>query len=158
MSCCSTKGCGENHTPVLPDYYNLTKTFCGVFIVALAIKVDGQRFAISTGVGLAIHALVPHLTEDITNLPEGCASGCTDIVAQSLSLKLDSRLCLIVATLFFCCHIEHHGKEMVPVVGALCGARLFHTLQIEKETYQTASGFTDYLGNISNRLCSYYSN
>ncbi|WP_420421275.1 hypothetical protein [Simkania sp.] len=132
MSCCSRTRCGPVHAPKLPEHYETVRFLCAVAITALAVKALPQTFAKWSVVGLGLHLggrVIkdwPQLSEDLSQTPETCASGCTDIVAQSYRLKFDPRLSLIIAAIFFCCHIEHHATEMVPVVGAVFGFRVFH--------------------------------
>jgi hypothetical protein len=134
MSCCGKTGCGPVHKPKLPDYYEGVRFICAIAITGLALKVLPQTFAKWSALGFGLHlggrviSDWPDLTEDLSKMPETCASGCTDIVAQSYRLKFDPRLSMIIATIFFCCHIEHHAAEMVPVVGVAFGFRIFHWL------------------------------
>jgi len=134
MSCCrNVKGdsCGMK---MLPAHYEEVRLVCAFAITALALRALPQTFMKWAAVGFSAQLAGrvikdwPSLSEDLSNTPEACASGCTDIVAQSYKLKFDPRVSLVIATIFFCCHIEHHAREMVPVVGAALGFRIFHTL------------------------------
>lgn len=125
MCYCRPKEC-YSQTDYLP-LYNEVKVLCGLAITGLAAQAMPKYFSVSTAVGFAAHWLKSDLTTPISN--NACASGCTDIVAQSLNIKLDPRISLIVATVFFCCHINHHGREMVPLVGFLAGARIYHSFE-----------------------------
>lgn len=113
--------------------YRAVQIACGVIITALAIKALPKHFFASVAVGVGVHVAMKQtsyeISQDLTLSPEACVSGCTDIVAQSYGIKFDPRISLIIATLFFCCHIEHHAREMVPVVGFALGARIFHMMQ-----------------------------
>lgn len=135
MSCCSKTGCGAPEIPKLPEHYEKVRLLCAFAITALALKAMPQTFAKWSAVGVGLHLggrvfeRWPELSEDLVNTPEVCASGCTDIVAQSYRLKFDPRVSLIIAAVFFCCHIEHHATEMVPVVGAAFGFRIFHWIK-----------------------------
>jgi len=70
--------------------------------------------------------VLPPLTGRVEQL--GCPSGCTDIVAQSFGLKFDPRLSMVIAALFFCCHLPCHRNEMVPIVGAVIGAKIYASI------------------------------
>lgn len=141
MSCCGTSGCSSQRD-YLPSY-NAVKALCGLAITGLAAQAMPKYFGVSTAVGFAAHWLKPNLTTPLSN--KACASGCTDIVAQSLNIKLDPRISLIVASVFFCCHINHHGREMVPVVGFLAGARIYHSFDAARKAPNLGDHIRDYI-------------
>ena len=157
MTCCEKAG-GYGKSPVVvpPPYYNVVKTFCGLAIIILAVNARPKRFATSAALGFAAQWIIPQLTSDITNSAEACASGCTDIVAESLNLGVDPRISLIIATVLFSDHIGHHAKVMVPIAGALCGARIFHTIKSENKRYNESSSLWTYFEVVSEGLNNYF--
>ena len=125
--CCQSKPAVCSIKP--PEGYKTIQAFCGLAITALALNALPRHFFGAAIIGFVAHHIVPTLSEDMSKTAGACVSGCTDIVGQSYGLKFDSRLSMIIATVFFCCHIEHHAREMVPVVGAALGFRIFHLIK-----------------------------
>lgn len=111
----------------LPKGYDAVRTICGLAIAVLSIKAQPKVFLACAAMGFTAQYFAPWLSKDL-RAAEACVSGCTDIVGHCNFVGLDPRLSAAVATLFFCCHLEHHGREMVPVAGMIFGFRMLHSL------------------------------
>jgi len=120
MSCCPVN-------QALPPHYHTVRIACASVITSLALRVFPALFFASAIAGFCLQALMGKNLAVLTKA-EAVASGCTDIVGQSYGLKFDSRLSLVIAALFFCCHLEHHSWGMVPVVAGALGCRLFEVI------------------------------